>query len=115
MAWVKKWQCEYFRNPSRSNCLSGSQSPARRKRSLMPGALEGQVNAETVNTISERVKIVAEGIACKDDKGAVKAINPKFNRTFKYNVTASNLDKDVAQLIDHINAENRRQAAIAEN
>jgi glutamate dehydrogenase (NAD(P)+) len=28
---------------------------------LMPGALEGQVNAETVQTISERVKIVAEG------------------------------------------------------
>ena len=28
---------------------------------LMPGALEGQVNAETVQAISERVKIVAEG------------------------------------------------------
>ena len=28
---------------------------------LMPGALEGQVNAESVQTISERVKIVAEG------------------------------------------------------
>jgi glutamate dehydrogenase len=28
---------------------------------LMPGALEGQVNAETVQTISERVKILAEG------------------------------------------------------
>ncbi len=28
---------------------------------LMPGALEGQVNAETVLTISDRVKIVAEG------------------------------------------------------
>ena len=28
---------------------------------LMPGALEGQVNTETVQTISERVKIVAEG------------------------------------------------------
>ncbi len=28
---------------------------------LMPGALEGQVNAETIQTISDRVKIVAEG------------------------------------------------------
>jgi glutamate dehydrogenase (NAD(P)+) len=28
---------------------------------LMPGALEGQINAETVQTISDRVKIVAEG------------------------------------------------------
>ncbi len=28
---------------------------------LMPGALEGQINAETVNQISDRVKIVAEG------------------------------------------------------
>jgi len=28
---------------------------------LMPGALEGQVNAETVQMISDRVKIVAEG------------------------------------------------------
>jgi len=28
---------------------------------LMPGALEGQINAETVQNISERVKIVAEG------------------------------------------------------
>ena len=28
---------------------------------LIPGALEGQINAESVNRISERVKIVAEG------------------------------------------------------
>ena len=44
---------------------------------LIPGALEGQINAETVKTISDRVKVVAEG--------ANGPTTPEADEVFKLN------------------------------
>ncbi len=63
-----------------------------------------------------QIKAKAESIGCTDKIGVLKIINPKIKRTFIYVVTASNLDRNITQIISHMNAENKKQASVdAEN
>jgi len=62
-----------------------------------------------------QIEVKAEAIACVDDKGVLRIIYPKIKRSFSYGITSSNLDKDIAQLISHMNAENKKQANVKEN
>lgn len=57
-----------------------------------------------------QITVKAESIGCTDKLGVLKTISPKINRSFNYGVTATNLDKNVTQIINHMNAENKRQA-----
>ena len=61
------------------------------------------------------ITVKAEAIACVDDKENLRIISPKIKRSFTYGITSSNLDKDIAQAISHMNAKNKKQASVKEN
>ncbi len=57
-----------------------------------------------------QIEAKAESIGCTDDAGVLKIISPNIDKTFAYNVTSTNLERDVQQIISHMNAENNKHA-----
>lgn len=60
-----------------------------------------------------QIKVKAEAMGCTTSLGVLKTINPKIKRTFTYGVTASNLDKDIQQIITHLNSQKAERAEIS--
>ena len=55
----------------------------------------------------------AESIGCSDQNGLLKTVNPKIGRTFTFIISSANLEKDLAQVISHMNAQNKAKASAA--
>lgn len=87
------------------------------------GSVRNQGNEVAIRSLLSKgasahlqIEAKAESIGCTNKNGVLKSISPKINKTFAYSVTSTNLDKDVEQIIGHLNAESRKQlSADAEN